>query len=102
MAGLTIVRAGALTAVQDLGRAHHRRAGVSLGGALDLHAARVANLLVGNPETAALLEITLGSARFRFHDDRLIAWCGGEFHFDTGGETIPAGRACRICSGRRT
>jgi antagonist of KipI len=99
MAGLTIVRAGALTAVQDLGRAHHRRAGVSLGGALDLHAARVANLLVGNPETAALLEVTLGSARFRFHDDRLIAWCGGEFHFDTGGETIPTGRACRVCSG---
>ncbi len=98
MAGLTIVRAGALTTVQDLGRAHHRRAGVSLGGALDLHAARVANLLVGNPETAALLEITLGSARFRFHDDRLIAWCGGEFHFEAGGETIPAGRVCRIRS----
>ena len=99
MAGLTIVRAGALTTVQDLGRAHHRRAGVSLGGALDLHAARVANLLVGNPETAALLEITLGRARFCFHDDRLIAWCGGEFHFEAGGEMIPAGRVCHIRSG---
>ncbi|MGB8342929.1 MAG: biotin-dependent carboxyltransferase family protein [Chthoniobacterales bacterium] len=99
MAGLTIIRAGALTTVQDLGRAHQRRAGVSLGGALDLHAARVANLLVGNPETAALLEITLGSARFRFPDDRLIAWCGGEFLFETGGETIPAGHRCHIRSG---
>ena len=58
MAGLKLVRAGPLTTVQDLGRRGHRADGVSLGGALDLMAARVANLLVGNSEEAALLEVS--------------------------------------------
>ena len=46
----TAVRAGFLTSVQDLGRAGFREFGVSLGGALDPHALRVANLLAGNDE----------------------------------------------------
>jgi antagonist of KipI len=77
--------------VQDLGRAGRRREGVSVGGALDLFAARIANLLVGNPETAALLEITLGGLRLRFHDSRRIAWCGGVLPVQVEGETIAAG-----------
>jgi len=96
MGQITILRAGPLTTVQDLGRAHHRHEGVSLGGALDRHAARIANLLVGNSETAALLEITLGRIRIRFEDERAIAWCGGEFKLEAGGATIPPGHLCRI------
>ncbi|MGH8094815.1 MAG: biotin-dependent carboxyltransferase family protein [Chthoniobacterales bacterium] len=96
MACLTIVRAGPQTTVQDLGRPNHRREGVSLGGALDRQAARVANLLVGNPETAALLEITLGPAVLRFPDRRAIAWGGGEFPLQIEVTEIPAGRAACI------
>jgi len=72
---------------------------VSLGGALDPQAARVANLLVENPETAGVLEITLGRTRFRFADERAIAWCGGEFKMEAGGESIPPGHLCRIDAG---
>ncbi len=44
-----IVRsAGFLTSVQDLGRTGYRRSGIAIGGALDSHALRVANALVGN------------------------------------------------------
>jgi antagonist of KipI len=96
MASLTILRAGPLTTLQDLGRAAHRHEGVSLGGALDRHAARVANLLVGNEETAALLEISLGRTALRFSDDRIVAWCGGEFQFEVAGEKLPAGHACAL------
>lgn len=84
MGKITALRAGPLTTVQDLGRPQHRRAGIAPGGALDLHAARVANLLVGNPEGSALLEITLGPARFRFADERVIACCGAEVHGSLG------------------
>ncbi len=92
MGAVTILRAGPLTTVQDLGRGGRRSEGVSLGGALDLFAARVANLLVGNPEDAALLEITLGGLRLRFDDERRIAWCGGTFRARIGDAEIPAGR----------
>ncbi len=96
MGQINILRAGPLTTVQDLGRAQHRHEGVSLGGALDRHAARVANLLVGNPESASLLEISLGRTCIQFEDERAIAWCGGEFKLEAGGENIPPGHLCRI------
>jgi biotin-dependent carboxylase-like uncharacterized protein len=50
---------GPMTTVQDLGRLTFLDRGVPLSGALDLFACRVANLLVGNPERAAVLEITV-------------------------------------------
>lgn len=78
MGKITVLRAGPLATVQDPGRTARRKAGIAPGGALDLQAARVANLLVGNSETCALIEITLGPARFRFADERLIACCGAE------------------------
>ena len=55
--------AGFLTSVQDLGRAGYRQSGISLGGALDSFALRVANSLVGNEDGAAGLEATLGTLR---------------------------------------
>ena len=99
MGQINVLRAGPLTTVQDLGRAGHRHEGVSLGGALDRQAARVANLLVGNAETAGVLEITLGRTRLRFEDERAIAWCGGEFMVAAGKESIPPGHTCRIDAG---
>jgi antagonist of KipI len=50
---------GPMTTVQDLGRPAFLDRGVPLSGALDPFASRVANLLVGNPEEAAVLEITV-------------------------------------------
>lgn len=94
-----VLRAGLLTTVQDPGRTGFRQFGVSLGGALDSHALRVANLLVGNHESAAGLEITLGSLQLQFADDRIIAWCGGEFDVQVRSISLPAGHACLICAG---
>ena len=85
--------AGFLTTVQDLGRLGHRQSGVSLGGALDSFALRVANALVGNDDSAAGLELTLGSVRLRFADDRVVAWCGGAFGVRIGEQDLPAGHA---------
>jgi antagonist of KipI len=99
MGNLKVLRAGPLTTIQDLGRTGHRRDGVSLGGALDLHAARVANLLAGNSENAALIEAPLGNASFQFQDERVIAWCGGEFKVQLGSEHVPDGHAIRVESG---
>jgi antagonist of KipI len=91
----TVTRAGFLTSVQDPGRTGFREFGVSTSGALDLLALRVANLLVGNDERAAGLEITLGGLQLRFNDQRIVAWCGGEFEVEIGSQSLPAGHvAC--------
>ena len=85
--------AGFLTSVQDLGRPGYRQSGVSVGGALDPFALRVANALVGNEDGAAGLEATLGTLRLRFSDDRMVAWCGGGFTARLGDEDLPPGHA---------
>ena len=94
-----VVRAGFLTSVQDLGRTGFRQFGVSTSGALDSFALRVANLLVGNDEGAAGLEITLGGLQLRFEDERIVAWCGGEFDVQIGSRALPAGHVAHLQSG---
>ena len=84
-----VIRAGFQTSVQDLGRTGFRQFGVSTSGALDSFALRVANLLVGNDENAAGLEITLGGLHLRFEDERFVAWCGGEFDVQIGSRALP-------------
>ena len=97
---IDIVRAGFLTSVQDLGRLGFRQFGVSVGGALDSHALRVANLLVGNDESAAGLEITLGGLRLHLVDDRIVAWCGGGFDVRLGSTSVAAGHAALVRAGQ--
>jgi antagonist of KipI len=95
----TVLRAGFQTSVQDLGRTGYRQFGVSLGGGLDSFALRAANLLVGNDQSAAGLEITLGGLELGFADERLIAWGGGEFDLRIESKIIPAGHAAVVRAG---
>ena len=96
---IDILRSSFLTTVQDLGRMGFREFGVSPGGALDSHALRVANLLVGNKESAAGIEITFGGVQLRFADERVVAWCGGEFDVRIGSTSLPAGHAGFVRAG---
>lgn len=96
---VSVTRAGFLTTVQDLGRTGHRQSGVSLGGALDPHALKVVNLLVGNEASAAGIEATLGQLRTRFDDERLVAWAGGAFNVRVAELELPPGRPAWIKAG---
>ena len=96
---MILERAGFLTSVQDLGRTGFRQVGVSTSGALDPFALRVANLLVGNDENAAGLEVTLGGLQLRFDDERRVAWCGGEFDVQIGSRALPAGHVAHLQAG---
>ncbi|MGW6062859.1 5-oxoprolinase subunit C family protein [Streptomyces sp. NPDC055189] len=62
---ITVVRCGALTTIQDSGRAGHAHLGVPRSGALDAGALGLANRLVGNAEGAAVLETTLTGCALR-------------------------------------
>lgn len=96
---LLVRQAGFLTSVQDLGRTGYRESGVSVGGALDPHALKVANLLVGNEPGAAGLELTAGKLRLQASDDRLVAWCGGDFLVETAEATLRPGHVIELRAG---
>nr|WP_208604826.1 biotin-dependent carboxyltransferase family protein [Streptomyces mutomycini] len=77
-AGLEVVRAGALTTVQDEGRTGWAHLGVPRAGALDGPARRLANRLVGNAPDAAVLETTLTGCAVRVTGARpVLAVVGG-------------------------
>jgi antagonist of KipI len=86
---LKVVRAGVLTTVQDLGRHGYQRYGVPVSGAMDCYSMRVANVLVGNPENAAGLELTLEGGAFECDQDTLIAVCGGDFAPQVADAAVP-------------
>ena len=75
---LEILTPGPLTTVQDLGRYGYGRYGVAPSGALDSLSLRIANLLVGNPEGEAGLEITLLGLKARALIDLAVAVTGGD------------------------
>lgn len=84
-----VVAPGIMTSVQDLGRYGCARLGVAPSGALDRTAVRIANRLVGNSETAAVLETTLMGLRLRALRDTVAAVCGGDLQPRIGSAALP-------------
>lgn len=96
---ITVLKPGLLTTVQDLGRPGYQQYGIVVGGALDAFAARVANLILGNEENAAVLEMAQTGAELRFEQDSLVAWGGADFEARLGSQPLPADRAVHVAAG---
>jgi biotin-dependent carboxylase-like uncharacterized protein len=96
---LAVVRAGALTTVQDLGRAGHAHLGVPRSGALDLPAHLLANRLVGNPEDAAGLETTVNGCAVRPRCPVTVAVTGAPCRVTLDGRPAAWGAAVRVAAG---
>src|SRR3954471_20821833 len=77
-----VVTPGFQTTVQDLGRFGWAHFGVSASGAADPFSLRAGNLLVGNSENAAALEMTLLGGTFHFEQDTVVALAGSDFGGD--------------------
>ncbi len=86
---LEVVRPGLSTTVQDLGRPGYYHLGIPISGAMDRLAARAANLLVGNPEDAALLECPFMGPELAFADERTVAVTGAEIEPRVDGAPRP-------------
>lgn len=75
---IEILSSTALATVQDAGRLGSLRFGVGTAGAMDQLALAVGNLLLGNPEGAAALEIPVYPFQVRFTEDCAFALTGAD------------------------
>jgi KipI family sensor histidine kinase inhibitor len=98
--GFEVVRAGLLTTVQDRGRFGSQQFGVTVSGAMDELALRVGNILVGNPQGAAGLEISLLGPQVRLLTDVVLAVTGAEMEADLDGEPVPGYQAILARAGQ--
>jgi antagonist of KipI len=85
--------------VQDGGRRGHQHEGIPVAGAMDELSLRVANLLVGNDENAAVLECTLVGPTVRFDERVLIALGGGDLGASANGTPLPLWRPICVPAG---
>jgi antagonist of KipI len=96
---LEIIKPGILTTVRDLGRFGFRSYGVNPTGVMDSFAARVANLLVGNDERAALLEAHFPAPEIRFRSNTILTVTGADFLPRLDGVPIGTWKTCIVEAG---
>jgi antagonist of KipI len=106
---MQVLAPGLLVSIQDAGRHGFRHLGVGSAGAMDAYSQAIANLLVGNPVHAPVLEITMAGPRLQIERATRIALCGADIlarcdsHDLPGWRTIdlPAGSELRLGHCRR-
>lgn len=79
-----------LSSVQDLGRDGYLRLGVGTSGAMDRVALAAGNILLGNPENSASIEIQMFPFEARFLEDIAFALTGADAAAELDGKPIPA------------
>lgn len=87
---ISFIKSGLFTTVQDLGRTGYQRFGMPVSGAMDTHAARLANILVGNRQGEGVLECTFAGPSIRFETANFFALAGGDFGALLNGEPVAA------------
>ncbi|WP_374613666.1 5-oxoprolinase/urea amidolyase family protein [Gordonia sp. (in: high G+C Gram-positive bacteria)] len=87
---VTVLRSGPLTTIQDWpGRVGYWKVGVPPSGPMDDLSFRLANIAVGNPGTAAGLEITLMGPALRFDRSAVVAVTGAPVPVTINGTVAP-------------
>lgn len=85
---ITVIQQGEFTTIQDKGRWGYQAYGMPVAGAMDQFAYRISNLLVGNTENAAAIEMTGTGAAFKFSEEQFIAVCGADMRGELNGVSI--------------
>lgn len=96
-----VLRPGLFTTMQDLGRNGYQRFGVSVSGAMDPWALTVGNRLLGNPDRAAGLEITIQGPELLFTEELAIVITGADLSPTSNGLAVPMWTVIAMPAGSR-
>ena len=96
---IKVISPGLQTTVQDVGRIGHYEVGMPPSGAMDKYSYAAGNMLAGNANGAASLEITYMGPVLEFQQDAVIALTGGEIPPKINGESAPMWETLEIKTG---
>lgn len=99
MMELVVKKPGMLTSVQDLGRWGYQSSGVPVAGAMDLPALRLGNAMLGNPQEAAALEVTLIGPELEVIGCGAAVFTGADLGFSVNERTVGSWRAVVLTKG---
>jgi biotin-dependent carboxylase-like uncharacterized protein len=96
---LNILEGGLQTTVQDAGRFGWYHIGMPPAGAMDQFSFRVGNMLVGNGDDAAALEITFAGPVMETTEEAVVAVTGADVSVELNGTRVPQWVAHRVRPG---
>ena len=96
-----VIQPGLETSVQDYpGRIGYWNQGFPPSGPMDSWSFRLANLLVGNPGSAAGLECQFMGPTLSFQVDTVVAVCGADMSPKLDGRPVPLWESVRVAAGK--
>jgi antagonist of KipI len=96
---IEVLTPGIYSSIQDGGRTGFREFGVPCSGFMDESSAHVANLLLGNPPDAPLIETAQAGLRLKFHKPAHVVCCGAEAQAQINERPVQMNRVNPIRSG---
>ena len=96
---IVVLHPGIYSSIQDLGRSGFAHIAMPIGGAMDVYSATVANQLLRNTSTAAVLEMTFGGAQLQFEKEVCICLTGADFNPVINGEAIAMNTVIKVAKG---
>lgn len=76
---IKVVEASINSTIQDLGRKNYAKLGIARSGVMDELSLRIANILLGNKQDEAGLELCLKGGKYEFLDESYFVLSGAEF-----------------------
>ncbi len=100
-AHLKVIRAGPGTTIQDSGRFHWQRFGVTPSGPMDWAAFRTVNQVLGNAQDAGTIEISIGGFEAETEVPLDLAFGGGGFLWTRDGKALSSAMRITLRPGER-
>lgn len=76
---IKVLDPGIYSSIQDKGRFGYSHFGVPVSGCMDSYSADLANILLNNKKTEAVIEVTYGMAKFEFSSETFICITGADY-----------------------
>ena len=97
---VNVIKPGLSTTVQDLGRPGYYHIGIPMSGGMDMLSLAAANLLVGNPAGAAVLEAVFTGPELEFTQDATVAVTGATIPPKVDGVEQPGWTSFQVRKGQ--
>lgn len=99
MAEIEVLQPGLFSSIQDLGRFGCQKFGVPHSGVMDRYAMRICNMILGNPQETAVMEITMQGPELKFSASAHICICGADISPKVNSKEIPQDEIIEIKAG---
>lgn len=95
---IKIIEASTNSTLQDLGRKNFAQFGIARSGAMDEDSLRLANILLGNKQEEAGLELCLKGGKYEFLDENYFVLTGAEFEAKLDDKKI---KTCKVYKAKK-